>query len=281
MRRRNIDASKVPHVSSFRKIAIGSWPSPRDSSTYGQFSLDISAVNDYLKHYNKAHHCLAALHHFVAKTMGYILGQHPDLNQFITRGHLRQRSTVSVFFTTLLKSGHSIDLSGIQINDPASHSLASLTHLSTQKISNLRQGKDPEIRRVQRILSSLPTWTMPFFYRLIDFLSYTINLNPHCYGVPYDRFGSIVISPVGSLGVEQAFIPLFPLSRTPIGLSIGKPVLKPTLVKDVYVPRPHVTFSVTIDHRIIDGYPIARALRLFKKIFSNPNHYSSIFEGHS
>ena len=159
--------------------------------------------------------------------------------------------------------------------------MASLVHLTTQKISALRQGKDPEIRRVKRILSCLPTWSMPVFYRVIDFLSYTLNLNPHCYGVPYDRFGSIVISPVGSLGIEQAFIPLFPLSRTPIGFSIGKPVLKPTLINDVYVPRPHVTFSITIDHRIIDGYPIARALRLFKKIFADPDHYSSIFAGQS
>lgn len=281
MRRRNLYASRVQSVSSFRKIAMGSWLRPRDPSTYGQFSVDISSVTAYLAQYNKTHHCRASLHHFVAKSMGYILETYPILNQFITRGLLRQRDDVSAFFTTLLKEEASFDLSGVQIQTVPAHSLASLSQLCSQKVKTLRLGKDHEIRRVQRILSLTPAWMMPLFYHMIDFLTYTLNLNPHLLGVPYDRFGSFVISPVGSLGIEQAYIPLFPLSRTPISLSIGKPVLKPTLFQNNYIPKPHVTFSITIDHRIIDGYPIARALRLFKKICAEPDHYSSIFQGHT
>ena len=77
---------------------------------------------------------------------------------------------------------------------------------------------------------------------MLGFLSYSLNLDLSRFGVPKDALGSIwdlvlyyhwflipkmalgsvMITNVGSLGLEEAYVPLVPYSRVPLLLALGK-----------------------------------------------------------
>ena len=66
-----------------------------------------------------------------------------------------------------------------------------------------------------------PAWAMRALLNAISFLMYTLNLDLKFLGLPRDPFGSVMLTSIGSLGLEEAFAPLVPYSRVPIVLALG------------------------------------------------------------
>ncbi|MDC0036710.1 2-oxo acid dehydrogenase subunit E2 [bacterium] len=90
--------------------------------------------------------------------------------------------------------------------------------------------------------------------------------------MPKDPYGSFGITAVGSLGFEEAFVPLFPFSRMPMMLALGKPY--PLLKLDETgkpVERTYVNLCFTMDHRYYDGADLAKPLRYLKKLVAKYN----------
>ena len=108
---------------------------------------------------------------------------------------------------------------------------------------------------------------------LFDFFMYTLNLNSSFLGLPEDQYGSFGITAVGSLGFEEAFVPLFPFSRLGIMLSVGKPFYSYEYDGTSHAKKKYVYVCFTIDHRYFDGAHFAKPLRLFKKILKTPKIY--------
>ena len=89
-------------------------------------------------------------------------------------------------------------------------------------------------------------------------------------GQPAFPFGSAVITSVGMLGVDEAFVPPTPFLRVPLYVTIGK-------IKDMVfaeegqpVVRPGMTITATLDHRFVDGFQAATLAAEVRKYFANP-----------
>ena len=98
------------------------------------------------------------------------------------------------------------------------------------------------------------------------------------FGIPRDRFGSVIISNIGALGVKNALIPLSPYSRCPMIIGIGKPYETAIVENGAVAVRNCVTLSFTVDHRYADGVHGAQLLQRFQKIFLNPYKHPNIFK---
>jgi len=270
---RNIRVRKLRFVSSFRRIAIGSWRAPRHPAVYSLVDLPVANVISFLKANRPDNAPVPSMTHFVAKVTAHVLKTFPDLNRIVRCGTLVQRSDIDLFFPVTMRSKLGSDLSGICIRNADDKSLCQLAQEVNQKAWQLRRGNDVEIRRVQKLLYSLPVWMSRIVVSVMDFWSYTLNLNPRAIGAPKDRFGSAIISSLGGFGLESTLLQLFPFSRTPICIGIGKVVDKVVPSGAEIVVAPYLTLGVTIDHRIIDGRHAGEALRLVKRIFQDPLKY--------
>lgn len=114
--------------------------------------------------------------------------------------------------------------------------------------------------------------------RIQEFLQFTLNLSCPALGMSKDRFGSAMITNVGALGIENAFIPLSPYSRCPLLIGIGKPRKAAVVEGDAVVAADVVTLTLTFDHRHADGAHGSHLIRRFKKIFLNPEAHRHVFE---
>src|SRR4029079_7524857 len=105
---------------------------------------------------------------------------------------------------------------------------------------------------------------------LSGFVSYTLNLWTPLHGTPRDPFGSVMITNIGSLGLEVAFAPLVPYSRVPLVIAVGALRERPAVVDHHVTVARVITLCMTVDHRRFDGVQVGRMAKTVQEMFANP-----------
>jgi pyruvate/2-oxoglutarate dehydrogenase complex dihydrolipoamide acyltransferase (E2) component len=269
---RNVRLVRKRRLSAFRKIAIGTWRATGDSSVYGTIELRMDRALEYLAAFNAKTGKRATVTHLVGKAAAAALRATPEANAILRFDRLYLREDVGVFFQVALTDGgpDEIDLSGLIVHDVDKKSLAELCDEFRERVELVRARKDRSFERTRQTMKRVPAFLLRASLRLISFLAYTLNLNPSIFGVPRDAFGSIMITNVGSLGLDVAYPPLVPYSRVPILLAIGAVRNAPVAEEDRVVVGKVMNVSVTFDHRFIDGVHAAGMAKLLRAWLESP-----------
>lgn len=130
-------------------------------------------------------------------------------------------------------------------------------------------------------MNRLPSVLLRPLLLIQEFLQFALNISIPALGMPKDRFGSAMITNIGALGIEHAFIPLSPYSRCPLLIGIGKPRRIPVVDGDKVVPGTSVIITFTFDHRHADGAHGSHLMRRFRKVFTDPTAHRNVFEAAS
>jgi pyruvate/2-oxoglutarate dehydrogenase complex dihydrolipoamide acyltransferase (E2) component len=253
----NIEKLEKINLQSFRKLAIGSWSRPKDPQTYVKLTVDVSSLLEHIKNLSIHNNQSISMTHVLIKYLGMCLKKYPFLNRVMIRKSLYQRKKISIFVQTLLTSTNSDDphdLSGVTIENPHLKSFMDIASEVKTKTLELRKNKNSAIEITRKKIKWIPNCLMPFFVSIMDFVLYTLNINGKKLGVVSDSFGSLTLSNVGAFGIDEAFVPLFPFSRCPIGVAMGK------------VVNNQLTITFTFDHRYIDGIHGGKAIKYLRKL---------------
>ena len=273
----NIDLGEKQDLTSYRKIAIASWRHPRNPCTYAMLDLPVDTALAFLE--TCASDTPLTLTHYVTKIAAHCLNKFSELNHVLRMGNLYRRNNVDIFITTILKTRKGKDLSGFVIRDADKTPIGQIATIAEARALDLRKNRDKEHLKVQQIVNPIPSFFLRFLLSIQEFLQFTLNLALPSFGLPKDRFGSAMITNIGALGIENAFIPLSPYSRCPLIVGVGKPKMAPLVQGDKVVVGKSVTITFTFDHRYADGAHGSHLIRRFKKMFLNPEAYRNIFEG--
>ena len=139
-----------------------------------------------------------------------------------------------------------------------------------RRAERIRTKKDDPTQKSASMLSRLPPLAMRIAMRAAERLTYDIGLNLSSVGVPYDAFGSAMITNVAGFGLTVGQAPLFPPSRTPVVLTVGAVREAPMAVDGKVVVRPVLTIGAAFDHRVLDGYQAGRMAKRFREVLSDP-----------
>lgn len=251
-----------------------------DAATTAELTLNMEAVLAYLADLNTKESdtkCRVTLTHFWIKSFALCFEKYPDMNCALIGKKLIARKYIDIFLTVMIREkgelNRSYDLSGISIRDAQFKSLRDIAVESNQKILALRTGVDHPIRRVRKLAKLIPSPLAPLFLGLVNRWVYTLNLSLEWLGLPGDRFGSALLSNFGALGIEKAILPLYPFSRTPYAVGIGNVRLTPFVEGENIVAANCTTLSLTMDHRVIDGFQGAKFMKYLQKISETPYEY--------
>jgi len=275
---KHIETNETVPLSAFRKISLGSWRHPRDPQTYAEFELNVEPALQFLREQQSARPL--TLTHLIAKVLGDCLAHDPDLNCVLLRGKLHQRKEISAFITTLIKRNGGADLSGFAVRNIDQLTINDIAGICDNEVDRLRRSEDPEIQALEKTLNCVPVRLLTPLFHLLDFIKYTLNFSTKT-SLARDRFGSVIITNIGALGLQSAFVPLTPCSRTPLLVAVGKPFDGIAVVNGQPGVQQRIKLTVTFDHRYIDGYHGAKIVRRFTKIFENPGHYVDMLSGKS
>jgi pyruvate dehydrogenase E2 component (dihydrolipoamide acetyltransferase) len=271
----NIELEPKDDVSSFRRIAIGTWQTSYDPSVYGTMELRMDKAMAYLAAFRKATGKRVTVTHLVAKAMAAALARMPDANAILRFNKIYLRKTIGVFFQVAMddEGEGKIDLSGATLYDVEKKGLAEIIDEFEHKVRKVKKREDPALEGTRSALKKIPFALMNPTLKLLSFLNYTLNLDLTSFGVPRDAFGSVMITNIGSIGLDQAFVPLVPYSRVPILLALGAVRDQPVAENGQIVVGKVMKVNATFDHRFIDGLHAAIMSRVLHEHMDQPEKY--------
>ena len=271
----NIELEPKEDVSSFRRIAIGTWETAYDPSVYGTMEVRMDKAMEYLAAFRKATGKRVTVSHLVAKAMGAALARMPGANAILRFSKIYLRKQIGVFFQVAMddEGEGKIDLSGATLYDVEKKSLAEIIDEFEQKVQKVKRREDPALEGTRSGLKKIPFALMNPTLKLLSFLNYTLNLDLSRFGVPKDAFGSVMITNIGSIGLDQAFVPLVPYSRVPILIALGAVRDVPVVEDGKIVVGKVMKVNATFDHRFIDGLHAAVMSKVLREHMDRPYEF--------
>ena len=268
----NLALRPKDNLSSFRRIALGTWRNAYDPSVYGTLALRADKALAYLDALRARTGKRVTLSHLMAKAVALTLAEMPDANAILRRNRIYLRDRIGVFFQVSMEDERTgeIDLSGATIFDAHQKSLVEIVDEFEAKVGSVRRREDEKLEGSRSLFKRLPYFLLRPVLDLLGYLSYELNLDLRWAGIPQDPFGSVMITNIGSLGLEEAYVPLVPYSHVPLLLALGA-VKEEPVVEDgeIVVGKVLRTFA-TFDHRVLDGMHAARMSKTLKRVFEDP-----------
>jgi pyruvate/2-oxoglutarate dehydrogenase complex dihydrolipoamide acyltransferase (E2) component len=275
----NLELMKKANLSSFRRIAIGTWRHAYDPSVYGRLTLRMDEALRYMEAFRRSSGKRLTVSHMMAKAVAAVMESCPDANAILRWNRIYLRKRIGTFFQVALEDAATgeVDLSGAMIEDPEQKSLAQIIDEFTAKTETVRSGKDKQLEGTRSMFKRIPFGLLNGVLKLISFLSYTLNLDLRWMGVPRDPFGSVMITNIGSLGLEQAYVPLVPYSRVPLVVALGSVVDAPVVENGRLVVGKVMHVCVTFDHRVLDGTHAAEMAKIVREWMEQPfEHFDAL-----
>jgi pyruvate dehydrogenase E2 component (dihydrolipoamide acetyltransferase) len=266
---RNVELGRPLKLSSWRKIAIGSWRSASDPSVYSMLELDAEPALEYVEKCRTASGQRVTLTHFVGKVVAEMLKRHPQVNSVLRFGKLYPRKEVNIFLHVATDEKGE-DLTGVAIKNADQLSVAEIAIDANKNIHAIRNGHDVSFKGSKSIMRLVPGFLARFFVDLTGFILYTLNTWNPLLGTARDPFGSAMVTNVGSLGIGMTFAPMAAYTRVSLVLAVGAVQEQPVVRNGQVQAGKVIKICVTFDHRIIDGVHASQMSRTFQKLFLNP-----------
>lgn len=268
----NIQLAGRAHLTPFRHIALGTWRTAYDPSIYGSLRVPMDETLHYIEAFRAATGLRLTVTHLMAKVVGNVLAAVPEVNAILRMGRVYLRRDIAVFFQVAIEdpATGSIDLSGVRVTAPHTTPLAEIVRAFEASATRVRARADEGLERSRAGLLRIPGLFIGGVMRALSFLNYTLNLDMGWAGIPRDPFGGAMVTNIGSLGLEGAFVPLVPFSRVPIIIAMGAVQDEATVVDGQVVPRKVMRLFATFDHRLVDGAHAAKMVKIVKGHFADP-----------
>lgn len=259
-------------MSAWRRISMGSWRPTGDSSVFVELDLPVHHILDSIhQHGGQTLPVNAVFSKMIAKAIS-TNELTRRINSVVRSGAIYERQDIDLFFHAVITPD---DLSGFKLKNPHESDLSKLAIEIDERVHAVRNGHDRTFHQVKGLFRLCHGWLSKLALDLTGFFSYTLNLNLSVLGVPRDAFGSIMVTNVGSLGIDGGFTIIAPYSRIPCVIAICSLQKKPLVEtdasgQDILAIRPVVRLGMTFDHRIVDGIHIAAFVKEMKRLSKEP-----------
>jgi pyruvate/2-oxoglutarate dehydrogenase complex dihydrolipoamide acyltransferase (E2) component len=267
------------NISSFRKLAIGSWKTAYDPTVYGTMTLRMDKALAYIEAFRQKTGIRLTVTHLLAKAMAEALRRCPDANAILrfNKIYLRQRITISTL--VVQTDGGKVDLTSAKIDDAEQKSLRQIAAELEAAVRKVRQRKDEMLEKGKGTIQKVPYLLLNLFTWLMSFFMYTLNWDMTWAGMPRDAFGSAIVTNVGSLGLDTAYVPLVPYTRVPIFIAPGAVKDAAVVEEGKVVAGKIMNVNASFDHRFIDGFHASVLANTLREMLENPfEHFDKLDE---
>lgn len=268
--------TKLKKLSPWRKLALVTWKRSWSPVVYGWHEFNAEPAIKYLEELNKNSKNKLTITHMVSKALGMCFAENPAFNGIIKWGNIYKRDSVDVFLQVAIKNDkyrHSDHLSGAKINNIDKKSLDEIAGELQGQAQDIREENDPQFQKIFDMTKWIPTWVLKAMVRMNEFLVFNLGIHAPSLGIVKDPFGSAMVTSVGALETPPGLAPLVPPSRCPFIMCIGLTEKKAKVIDNQIVIQEVLPYTVTFDHRFVDGLTASRLYKRFSEIVENPEKY--------
>jgi len=275
----NLELERVENLPTFRRIAIGTWRAAYDPSVYGRMDIPMDKALAYIDAFRERTGKRVTVTHLAARAAALSLERVPEANCVLRFNRPYRRKRINIFFQVAMESDGdgAADLSGTTVQDVNEKNLLEIINDFEGKVKKVRERKDPVLEKTRSSFRNIPFFLLFPFLQILSFLTVTLNLDLSWLGIPKDPFGSLMITNVGSLGLDVGYVPLVPYSKVPMLWALGSINDTPVVEDGEIVVRKVMSATATFDHRFIDGVQAATMAKIVRNCFRDPEtHFGRI-----
>jgi pyruvate dehydrogenase E2 component (dihydrolipoamide acetyltransferase) len=268
----HLDLVPKHEVSSFRKLAIGSWQTAYDPTVYGTLAVRMEKALAYIERFREVHGVRLTVTHLVARAVAEGLKRCPDANAIMrwNKIYLRQGVTLSVLVVQTDQGDGKVDLTAAKIEQAETKTLLAMANEMQAAVDKVRQRKDKALEASKGTIQRIPFMFMNLFMKVLSFFMYTLNVDMTWAGMPKDPFGGATITNIGSLGLDVAYVPLVPYTRVPIFVAPGAVADEPVVQDGQVIPGKVMRINASFDHRFIDGFHASVLSKTLREMLEKP-----------
>src|SRR5205809_2597627 len=206
-------------LRGWRRVATQAWRPPQDPSVYAHLDIPMRSALAYVERLREETGVRITVTHLVARGVALALRQYPQLNGIVARGRIMLRDTVDIFLQVAIEGG--TELSGIKIARADEKSVLEIAREMEVRVERLRARRDRQVERTKSLLDRIPLPLLGPVMRSIAYLVYDPVLDLTPLGLLEDEFCRAIANNVRMFALAQAYAPLVPFSRTPLGVLVG------------------------------------------------------------
>lgn len=249
-----------------RKIAVATWRAPVEGRLMTRIVVDAAPIQAYVDSRRAAGAKGLTTMHVLGAAAARAVQAVPAANGRVLGSRIVPFDDVSVGFAVDI--GQGTDLAPCKVPDADTLTPAEIATAVWSGVRKLRAGVDEGFNLTTRIAAWVPGPLMrPLMMASSTWLG---GLGRPLLGQEGNPLGSVFISNVQPLGVEEVFLAPVPFARTPVYISLGVVTDRPVVRDGQVVIVPQFTLCLTGDHRLVDGVQCAIYFDALKRYLADP-----------
>ena len=240
-----------------------------DSQNQFEDSIDITNIEKYLAEKNKEGYTDMSLLHVLLAAYVRVVCERPAIHRFIAGQKIYSRKKLECLMT--IKKDMTLDGIDTCIKvefDPRDNIYN--VYKKFQKTVIAAKNDDGDFEKVVGTLVKLPGLMLRGIVALLRFMDY-FGLLPKALAKVSPFHGSMIITSMGSLGIQAIHHHLYDFGHLPIFISYGKMNTREVTLADGTKENHHfVSLKVVTDERICDGFYYASAFKQLKRYLNHP-----------
>lgn len=274
--------SVIP-FSVWRKIAMATWRPRKDPIIWATIDIDAARLLEYLRQVREATGQHVTPMDLVGRAAGKAIEALPGLNGRVVLGGFLPSPTVDCFFVVSLRTdlisgaaAAGTDLSGTVVRRIDEKPPWVIAKELADHVGRIRHDEDPQFKKSKALVKGLPPLLLRPVMDAMGFTTESLQLPIPFLGLEARPYGSILVSNVGTYGLDTAAAPWPTFCHVPLGIMIGAVKDKVLALGGQPVVRPVLPLSIGLDHRFVDGYQAATMAGIFRAYLADPAAFDPV-----
>lgn len=242
---------KFFYDTEWRRTASAIYRAPVEGKIWGTYEADVSKTLEFMERKKNEGVSLTLTQMVVAAVAKAYRYDVPELNCYVRRGRILHRGPVGVFVSVEISG--SKEMTGFVIEDAGEKSIYDINSIMQAKVDKYRQRIESGAVTNKNLLAVIPWPFRRMFFLLLKFITVTLGLKISPLKLDPGSFGSVLISNIGTHGLQYGMAAILPVSNLPVVVLMGRVEKKPVARDDKVVIRDILPLSCTLDHRVCDG----------------------------
>ncbi len=266
--------------SVWRKIAMASWRQRKDSWITATIDVDAGALLQYVNQVRSVTGVHVTPVHVVGRAGAKVFEALPGLNGRVVLGQFVSSPSIDCFFSVSLRTdptagseAAATDLSGSVVRKVDQKPPWVIARELADHAAMIRADHDPQFKQTKQMVRWLPPMTLRSVLDGIGFVTDSLQLPIPLLGLDARPYGSLLVSNVGTYGLDSAFAPVPPFCHVPVAIMVGAITDKVVARDGEPVVRPVLPLAIGLDHRFVDGFQAAAMAKIFREYLADPGRF--------
>ena len=265
------DGTRVRDLPRLRRIMPFIMPRRSDAVVYFEQVIDLGATQDYLARWNAdPARPRLTLFHILLAAGARTLHQRPRLNRFVAGRRLWQRNAVEMSVSVIKAKDDDARLTVVKQEFPAGQGLAATRTRIEEATANGRSHRPTASEVEVDLVTRLPRFVLSFLVALQRWADHW-NLLPASLIRNDPLYSSLMVTNLGSIGIDAAWHHMYEHGTLSIFVAMGKAGPMPFVTEDGGLAvRSGLKLCYAFDERVADGFYAARSLDLLQSLVEQP-----------